>query len=282
MKKQSLLLASDLDRTILPNGFDEESNNARPLLRRLSQREEVCLVYVSGRNKNLLTEAVEGYQIPIPKYAIGDVGTTIYEGKNPFEWVPIEAWQEKISSDWKGKSWEDVKRLFDKIDDIKLQEEEMQNTFKVSYYTKDDIDKKPLLLMMQEIAGEAGIDASFIWSVDEAKKTGLLDVLPRYATKLHALEFLKDEIVKIPSENTVFSGDSGNDIPALTSGLNAVMVRNTRSDVVDEVMAIAKEKGIDKKIYLAKGDFLGMNGNYSAGVLEGIAHFFPQIIDWIS
>jgi hypothetical protein len=26
---------------------------------------------------------------------------------------------------------------------------------------------------------------------------------------------------------------------------------------------------------------MGMNGNYSAGMLEGIAHFHPPTIDWM-
>jgi hypothetical protein len=29
---------------------------------------------------------------------------------------------------------------------------------------------------------------------------------------------------------------------------------------------------------LARGDFLGMNGNYSAGILEGIAHFHTDVL----
>ena len=28
--------------------------------------------------------------------------------------------------------------------------------------------------------------------------------------------------------------------------------------------------------YLAQGGFLGMNGNYSAGILEGVAHYHPD------
>ncbi len=36
------------------------------------------------------------------------------------------------------------------------------------------------------------------------------------------------------------------------------------------------------RLYLPRGNFLGMNGNYTAGVLEGLSHFFPeseQLID---
>ena len=46
-----LMLCSDLDRTLLPNGPQEESPEARPLLRRLAQRPDLVLAYVSGRNE---------------------------------------------------------------------------------------------------------------------------------------------------------------------------------------------------------------------------------------
>ena len=32
---------------------------------------------------------------------------------------------------------------------------------------------------------------------------------------------------------------------------------------------------------MAKGDFLGMNGHYSAGILEGLVHFFPGTRAWM-
>ena len=30
-------------------------------------------------------------------------------------------------------------------------------------------------------------------------------------------------------------------------------------------------------LYLAGGGFMQMNGNYSAGILEGVAHYHPQL-----
>ncbi|MBL0701933.1 MAG: haloacid dehalogenase, partial [Desulfosarcina sp.] len=71
-----ILLFSDLDRTILPNGYNEESPRARPILRRLAERPEITLVYVTGRNKALILNAIKEFAIPLPDYAIADVGTT--------------------------------------------------------------------------------------------------------------------------------------------------------------------------------------------------------------
>ena len=82
-------------------------------------------------------------------------------------------------------------------------------------------------------------------------------------------------------ENTVFSGDSGNDIEVLASPVAAVLVANSQPDVRELATLLANENGCPDKLYIAKGDFHGMNGNYSAGILEGIAHYFPYTKDWI-
>jgi hypothetical protein len=29
-----------------------------------------------------------------------------------------------------------------------------------------------------------------------------------------------------------------------------------------------------------QGDFHGMNGFYAAGILEGVAHYLPETVDW--
>jgi sucrose-6-phosphatase len=33
-----------------------------------------------------------------------------------------------------------------------------------------------------------------------------------------------------------------------------------------------------ERLYLAEGGFMQMNGNYSAGILEGVAHYHPQLV----
>ena len=75
---QNILICSDLDRTIIPNGYQEESANARPVFRQLAEHANINLAYVSGRNKKLILDAIEEFDLPIPDYAIGDVGTTLY------------------------------------------------------------------------------------------------------------------------------------------------------------------------------------------------------------
>jgi hypothetical protein len=42
-----------------------------------------------------------------------------------------------------------------------------------------------------------------------------------------------------------------------------------------------REGGHQDSLYLAMGSFFDMNGNYAAGVLEGLAHFFPETAAWL-
>lgn len=81
--------------------------------------------------------------------------------------------------------------------------------------------------------------------------------------------------------NTIFAGDSGNDLPVLASEIKSVLVANSTPEVAEQAQAMSREQGAESSLYLAKGGFLGMNGNYSAGILEGIAHFLPHTQFWL-
>ncbi len=274
-----ILLCCDLDRTLLPNGAQPESPLARPLLRRLAQCSNVTLAYVSGRHKALQQEAIQEYQIPVPDYVIGDVGTSLYSISNN-QWQLSEAWQQEIAPDWHGKTQTELATLFEDLPELTLQEPEKQNLFKLSYYTPMDIDQQPLLEAMQTRLRTQNVNASLIWSIDEAKHCGLLDVLPKDATKSHAIYFLMKQL-GMTETNTIFAGDSGNDLTALTSGLKAILVRNASEAVRAEVQQRVNEAGYPDRLYQAKGGFMGMNGNYAAGVLEGLVHFFPETAAWL-
>jgi sucrose-6F-phosphate phosphohydrolase len=278
--KTNVLLCSDLDRTILPNGSQPESPQARQMLHKVVSHPQLILAYVSGRHEQLIRHAIEEYAIPVPDYAIGDVGTTIYKVEDG-SWQAWSEWTAEIAMDWSGASHQDLQALFSDLDLLHLQEREKQNTFKLSYYSPVTFDKKGLLAEMEGRLKSQGIKASLIWSVDEAVDVGLLDVLPASATKLHAVEFLMERL-QFDASQTVFAGDSGNDLPVVTSGrLQAVLVKNAHPDVVAEARAELGKKQLTHKLYVAQGKFQGMNGNYSAGVLEGLAHFIPATAQWM-
>ena len=274
----NILICSDLDRTILPNGKEPQSPEAMEILKNFTKRVEITLVYVSGRNERLLKKAVEEFGIPVPDFAIGDVGTTIFEPSNG--WQPWDDYNEEIAKDWNGKTSGDLRKFLAGIGSLELQEQDKQNTFKLSYYASPKIDSSELKQEVRKCLAKANVHVSLIWSIDEEKNVGLLDILPERATKVHAIRFLMEKKGYSPDQ-VVFAGDSGNDLPALTSGLNAVLVRNGHRAVREEAVEIMTKKSMSERLYLARGDFLGMNGNYCAGVLEGIAHFLPETVEWM-
>ena len=280
MPAHDVVLCTDLDRTVIPNGDQPESPEARPLLRRFAAHPESTLVYVSGRDRGLLQDAIRDYDLPVPDYAIGDVGTTIYRVQGG-RWQTLDAWSREIAPDWQGCDRTDLAELLRDIDGLRLQEDEKQNDFKLSYYGPENTRPDALVDEVRRRLEAEGIRASLIWSIDEQAHCGLLDVLPASANKRHAIGFLMRER-GFADRQTVFAGDSGNDLEVLVSGMQAVLVRNAPAEVREEAERRVAEAGHAERLYLARGGFLGMNGNYSAGVLEGLAHFLPHIREWLA
>jgi hypothetical protein len=279
-----ILLCSDLDRTLLPNGPQPESPEARPLLRHLAERDALSLVYVTGRDKGLIWEAIRDYDLPLPQRVVGDVGTTLYEvssDKDGVHFTPSAEWEATIAEDWEGMEKAELADLFTDLDGIRLQEPEKQNRFKVSYYADPDLDADRVMEEMERRMRQRKIRSNLIWSIDEEKSLGLLDVLPKRANKLRAIQFLMAQL-GYGADQVVFAGDSGNDLTVLTSGLRSILVANAAADVRGSALASLAEEGRTDRLYVARGGFLGMNGNYGAGVLEGLAHFEPRARSWLA
>lgn len=274
-----LLLCSDLDRTLIPNGAQPESPRARALLRALARRAQLTIAYVSGRQRARIEEAIREWDLPVPRYAIADVGTTIYEVRDG-QWREWEEWRREIAPEWNGLGHDELAELFADLDVLVLQSPDQQGSFKLSYEVALDVDRGPLFAEMHRRLAARHVRASLVWSVDQPRGTGLLDVLPAGATKLHAVRFLMER-GGFGEEETVFAGDSGNDLAALTGGLRAVLVANADEEVRQEALRLVEANGYLDRLYLARGGFLGMNGCYSAGVLEGLAHFAPAVGRWL-
>jgi len=274
MSEPGLLLCTDMDRTVIPNGLQSEHPLARKLFAEFCIQPQVTLAYVTGRHQKLVKQAIKNYRLPKPNYAITDVGTKIYRIDDQQQWLELQAWEDEIDKAWNGKSHSQLKTLFDDISDLQLQELSKQNTHKLSYYTSIHVKQESLLSLMSQRLEEVGVQASLVWSVDEPKGIGLLDVLPRNATKLHAIEFLREQL-GFSLSDTVFAGDSGNDLPVLGSVIPSVLVANAADDVVEAAQYLALKNDTQQALYLATGKNSNMNGYYSSGVLEGVYHFVP-------
>lgn len=274
-----LLICTDLDRTLLPNGHHPESPGVRETLAHLFARKEIDLAYVSGRDLQLVLNAMADYELPHPRFIVGDVGTSVYVS-DPSGWQRSTRWEETILTDWSGRSPAELGDALAPVAELEPQEPAKQGPVKLSYYIAEDADQIGLEAAIVRRLEPLEVDFRLVWSADTAKHQILLDILPFSAGKLHAIEFLIGEW-HYARERVLFAGDSGNDLEVLSSDLPAVLVANAEEDVRTTAVEMAARSGNGAALYLARGGFLGTNGNYGAGILEGIGHFFPETIRWM-
>jgi HAD superfamily hydrolase (TIGR01484 family) len=276
----TVLICTDLDRTLLPNGSQPESASARPRFSALAAHPEVRIAYVTGRHHALVDEAIAEFGIPVPDYLIGDVGTSIYHVEDG-NWQPQQGWQQQIAASWGGRDGTALHALIEDIEGLLLQEPAKQGPCKLSYYTPQDWERDDRLAEIEARFEANDIAANLVWSLDEHAGSGLLDVLPAAASKLTAVQWLIERVGLSP-DHTVCAGDSGNDLAMLTGPINAVLVANATADVRADAASLADAAGLGDRLYQAKGDFHGMNGYYASGILEGVAQYLPRTLEFWS
>lgn len=273
---EPLLLATDLDRTLLPNGTHPESPLARSCFRRFVALPEIKLVYVTGRHRALVEDAMADYDLPRPHFVIADVGTSLYQIDDS-GWHVQEDWQRRLMDSWSGCDAASLAAELQTIPGLRMQEPSKQSALKLSFYTAALKDPNELLAAVRARLALSAAKTHLVWSVDETANVGLLDVLPAGAGKLPALVYLRDQL-GIARHRTVFAGDSGNDMEVLISDTPAVLVANADPAVRSEALARADRS----TLYVAAGGVAQMNGCYSAGILEGVVHFFPETRPWLT
>jgi len=262
------ILATDLDRTLLPNGRWPADPGAIALFNELTERHDVLVAYVTGRNLDLTEQAIEEYGVRYPHVLIGDVGTSIRTYQQG-GWKPHGGWANHVRAASPGWDAGAVRRAVAGVEGLTAQEGEHCGPFKQSYYLDHDRREAALQAVEERVKGR--FDEVVVYSFDSQSGRGLLDFLPHSATKQTALEYLADEL-GIDKADVVFCGDSGNDVFPLTAGFSGVLVRNADGQLVANVTQAAAANP-ELKVYFATGGFKGLNGFYTSGVIEGAYHY---------
>lgn len=267
------ILATDLDRTLLPNGSWPADAGAIDLFNELTRRHDLQVVYVTGRNLDLAEQAIREYGIRYPDVLIGDVGTSIRR-HGASGWESHNGWDRHVRAASPRWDAEAVRGVLAGLDGLAGQEREHCGPFKQSYYV--DHDRREAILAAVDARIRNRYDEVIVYSYDSQSGKGLLDVLPHSATKQTALEFLAGELGAARTD-VVFCGDSGNDIFPLTAGFSGVLVRNADEQLVAGVKQAAAANP-DIRLYFARGGFRGLSGYYTSGVIEGAWHYglFPD------
>jgi len=262
------ILATDLDRTLLPNGHWPPDENAIALFNELTRTHDILIVYVTGRNLDLTEKAIRAFGVRYPDVLCGDVGTSIRKYADG-QWTFDTGWTTHVkhaSPRWDAGA---IKAAVADVEGMREQEPEHLNPFKQSYYVDHSRKEQVLAAVDDRVKGR--FDEVIVYSFDSQDGKGLLDFLPESATKQTALEYVAEEY-GAEREEVVFCGDSGNDIFPLTAGFSGVLVRNADDQLVENVHA-AMRANPALKVYFAQGGFMGLSGYYTSGVIEGAHHY---------
>jgi len=262
------VLATDLDRTLLPNGRWDPDPGAVERFNAWTDRDDLVVVYVTGRNLDLTERAIAEFGVRYPNYLCGDVGTTVREYRDG-AWIFDEGYVTRVTESSPRWAAANVAEALTTVNGLRVQEPEHLNPFKQSYYA--DHTRQDEILKAVRATVEGRFDEVVVYSFDSKSGDGLLDLLPKTATKQTSLEYVADKL-GVPRGEVVFCGDSGNDIFPLTAGFLGVLVKNADEQLVASVKQ-AQTENPALKVYFAQGGLEGMSGYYTSGVLEGARHY---------
>ncbi|APZ93670.1 HAD-IIB family hydrolase [Fuerstiella marisgermanici] len=258
------VLATDLDGTLIP--LDESPQNRSDLaaVQSLLKEHGIPLVFVTGRHAESVLQAIQDFSLPQPDAIICDVGTTILTADDGGKLVVQPEYERHLSQlvdKWPADA---IRAAVSWIAEIKLQEKEKQGLFKVSFYTAAaDVERRSG--EVRTALAELSAPWSLISSVDPFNGDGLIDLLPNGVSKSYAIDwFAKSH--QWDQAQILFTGDSGNDLAALTAGFRAAVVANA----ADEVKTAAREA------HAAAGwndRLLECQHPATSGVLEALRHF---------
>lgn len=258
------VLATDLDGTFIP--LDRDSQNRSDLQTLTSQFEShgIPLIFVTGRHFESVTHAIQEFQLPLPEWIICDVGTSIFQRQDSGTFTPVTAYQEYQDQIIASMPIEVLRERLQKIPGLRLQEQQKQGRFKLSFYA-EAAQLEALVSLIQDDLDRSNAPYSIIHSVDPFNGDGLIDLLPATVSKAHALEWWS-ETYHLNPEDIVFAGDSGNDFTALTAGYRTILVGNADRDLAQRVYNLHRGAGWDNRLCLARG-------KATTGVLEGCRWF---------
>lgn len=206
----------------------------------LNENPDILLVFVTGRNTEVILPILDDMFIPNPHYIIGDVGATVIHGETL---EPIQPIQNNIAQKWQ--------ETLDDINDIKgldiLERQPVPQERRMSFFVTPDT------VPHEKIEELSTRNCNVIYSNEI-----YLDILPHSTHKGATLKALINHL-DIPHENVMVAGDTINDLSMYETGYNGVVLNNAETPLKD------KTKSLDN-VYFSKG-------NGTDGILEALQHF---------
>ena len=258
------LLASDLDGTLIPPADVAGDGGVAEFSHVVNARRDLLLAYVTGRHRALALQGIVRHALPAPRILVCDVGTSVFVLSDG-EYQADPVYRERMVDALGGADRSELHRLLEDLPGLRLQEDEKQAEFKLSYYTPGGAEGEALALRARDLLEDAVGVVSVVYSVDPEIGHGLLDVLPPGVAKDVAVRYLHDRL-GVGEDRLVYAGDSGNDRAVMLSGFNVVVVGNASPSLKEEIRLESERLRIGSRIYFARA-------LYAQGVLEGGRHF---------
>ncbi len=240
--RKMLILATDLDRTLFPNGLQEDDKSLPRLRHFLHGRPDIMLVYVTGRNAVETVAGIREYAAPFPVYAVCEVGTRIYRVSGGRFHVE-SAWDEKLGAGAPAWNRTHLRRALSRCAGLRLQPRAHQNPFKLSYFLDKPQPSDMRVRTARALIRKTCPDASAVYSIDETLGKPSCWIFCRVpAGKLAGLDHVR-AIYGLALDDLIYAGDSGNDLLPLTCRCRAILIRNARDDVRAAVQQALAAKG---------------------------------------
>jgi len=236
-EQPDFILATDLDGTFL--GGPEADRLA--LYRRLKDDRRALLIFVTGRDIDFVRELVAQPHMPRPRYVIGDVGTSVFDGETL---EPVAELEAEIVRRW-GDAGERVKAMLADEPGLILQPTPFRH--RVSY----DYDSVALSPEAARKVEAAGFDCLMSAGV-------FFDVLPKGVCKGPTLLRLI-EALGLPRDRVLVAGDTMNDLSLFETGLKGVAVGGSEPRLLE---ALAGHPHVHRA-----------RGVGAAGIAEAMARF---------
>lgn len=231
-----MLLATDLDGTFLGG----KSLHKQTLYRLIRERDDIKLVFVTGRGLESVLSILNDPIIPNPDYIICDVGATIVNGHTL---EPIEPLQRLIEQKWPGRLR--IEESLAHLKDLNYQEVPQQR--RCSFFTASET----VIENVRESV--AVLECDVIYSAGK-----FLDVLPQGVNKGSSLQQLISYL-GVDETEVLVAGDTLNDLAMYNCGFKGVVVGNAEASLVKAI------KGM-KQVYYARSAGAG-------GILEAMSWF---------
>jgi sucrose-phosphate synthase len=233
-------LISDIDNTLI----GDEKGLQKLIAAIKNSNEPIAFGVATGRTLESTIRVLKKWRVPMPDVLITSVGSEIHYWPTQKQ---DTAWRHHISHNWRR---DDLAEAMTAVPGLRLQPEENQREFKLSYYVIPD--KMPPLRKIYRMLRERQLQANLVYS-----HQAYLDVLPERASKGRAIRFLSYKW-GVPLQNFLVAGDSGNDEEMLVGDTLGIVVGNHSPE-------LEPLRG-QEQIYFA--DHVCANG-----ILEGLEHY---------